>query len=327
MTPLDCCLEVLVLKTSLSLTTDVLKGLERILPSLQELHLSGCRSIWQLFVLLEEIGQKSLTSSSGQVCVDLPLQCLDLACCDIGDNVRILNRSSQHLPSLKCLLVPNCKLEEKHFQKMSESFSAHPFEMLDLSGNTKVMSMLDETCQYLNILMVLKLVNTGLTDESVAQLPLLKLINLRELDLSNNKLSSEAAVDIANLLRRNCCPLLEHLSLQQNEIESYGACALAQGFKYVPLLKKFFLDKNCRIGACGILEIFQNLKHVSHLEELGLAGIALSVHDCYHIIPLSYGLHYAGVWDDRTCKYILQVVKDGNIQRISQVVADNTGND
>ncbi|XP_072029369.1 uncharacterized protein [Amphiura filiformis] len=311
--PLDCCLEVLNVKLSSNVNATYIKGFEGVLPSLQEFHFSGGHNIGYLLASLKEVGQKCLASSSGTEYEGLPLVCIDIASCDVGDNIGFLNQASRYLPSLRHLLVRNCKLNEEHFQTMSESFSAHQLEELDLSENTGVMAMLGEGCEYLSILRVLKLVNTGLTDESVIQLPMSTLVKLRVLDLSNNQLSSEAALAVAEWLRRNCCPLLEHLSLQQNEMASYGACALAQVFKYIPYLKTFLLDQNLGVGgsACGIFEIFQNLKHLPHLEVLGLEGIALDVGSCIHIPLLSESLHYAGNWNRNMCR--LQVVRAGNI--------------
>ena len=93
-------------------------------------------------------------------------------------------------------------------------------------------------------------------------------IQVRELDMSWNNISSDCAAGLAGL---KCMSGLKILSLSDNDIGPGGAAALGCGLKYLTGLEKLYVCNN-NIGSDGTIDLAKGLQHITRLKVLSLIG-------------------------------------------------------
>lgn len=117
----------------------------------------------------------------------------------------------------------------------------------------------------------LSLVNTGLDDNSLKQLAeVLEKLSVKSLILSNNKITSVGAEELAKGIAANVS--LTEINLEKNEIDDRGVAALAANIASKPALTALNLNGN-RIGLNGVKALVEHLSTPDHpLPELHLAN-------------------------------------------------------
>ena len=173
----------------------------------------------------------------------LPLQELDLACNNISHSVTKLSDAFLLLGCLRKLELCDCGLEERDFQTLGPALSnLSNLQHLDLRNNDIGNSL------------------NAVIHEMNAR-------NITHLDLGNTKLGKESKQHLFQLQ----LPLLEEISLGDNDIDSCDTKALSVLLKHTPQLRSVDLRGNS-IGSHGATSLFQSFQHTPHLTHIYLMG-------------------------------------------------------
>ena len=285
----------------LSKAVDCFTEALKFLPDLQFLDLKhvdykapDCKVFFGMF---SEVGEK------------LPLVKLSVAGNELSKAVDCFTEALKFLPDLQFLDLKHVdykapgRLEEQHFKVFGPALSLLPnLTTLILSGNIIGRSAREVGLglQHLEKLQILKIMATGLKEESVPFLPFEGLQKLETLSIGGNKFGkgvkkvaeklkslhrlrnlefSSAGLTDENvaLLPLSSFPNLTSLDLSANAMWSDGLCIIAQQLKYMPNLESLHLEQNRDKGdevmrgnryRIGIEEVIRNLYHVPKMVNL-----------------------------------------------------------
>ena len=215
--------------------------------------------------------------------VQLPhLRVLNLNSNSIGSALtevpeRLVNFKQEQLTELN---LSSCKLTQESWRTLSCIVrGATQLQKVDLSDNEQ----LNETVYKMfgdhignTKLKILCLRNTGLTDQSLARLPLQKFPDLLELYLHGNKFGTDGIKEMVRSLEK--VPRLERLDLGPNSQERLSI--LEKGLLDSELLRIKTLDETEHLKAEGVEAVLKQLQHLKKLQYLELNAY-LPKYECF----------------------------------------------
>ena len=173
--------------------------------------------------------------------------------------------------TLTKLNLRSCKLAPENLITLSCIVrGATQLQTLDLSYNEQLNGMMykifgDDVES--TKLKILRLRNTGLTDQSLAQLPLQKFPDLLELDLHGNKFGTDGVKEMARSLEK--VPRLERLDLGPNS-PTRMSIFLDTGLLDSELPRIKTPDETEHLKAEGVEAVLKQLQHLKKLQHLEL---------------------------------------------------------